>query len=502
MKNISMWARIALVLLSILMLTATFAGCQSKEEEPKKTAEQPAATEDLYDEAGYLKDGIPENLNFNREFTIFCGYEQFWGQGADPENTAGIDVVRQSIFSRNATVEERLNVELKWVLQKNFQSSDQNVFMQKIDADIQGAHEFDTIVSYNLLPYTLAQRGYCVNLANTKYIDLTAPWWPSVYIERLICNDQVYALVSNSDHQTLSNISGIFFNKTILEDHQIENPYDLVDNNEWTVGKLKELIKGTYQDLNNNGKADKEDQFGLATSTNARLTCWYFGMGVKLVTKNGDGELELTVNDERTGQAIDAVLDLFSTDDSFLVDTCNVDSNFGMFMDERVAFYLAVLYLPELVSDKNLDINYGAVPHPKLDSSQEQYYTHIPNNHPAWYVPTSAEDKDCSSAVVECMSSEGFRQVEPVYYETCIKLRFAPDERLADMYDLMRKSITFDFNYVFRFVFAKDVDSHIRNCIAKPNQYKWATVWEGIRVSVENDFQKILETYAERDTEQ
>ena len=501
MKKMSTLSRVAVLMLAFLMLLTAFAGCKNDEEDPVNTVSKDVQTEDLYDEYGKLKDSIPDGLNFNREFTIFCGQEQAWGQGTDPENTEGIDLVRESIFSRNEMVQERLNVEFKWVLQRNFQGSDQTVFMQKIDADIQGANDFDTIISYNLLPYTLAQRGYCVNLANTKYIDLTGPWWPSVYIERLICNDQVYALVCNSDHQTLSNLSGIFFNKKLLEDYQIENPYDLVDNNEWTVGKLKELIKGTYQDSNHNQKVDKEDQFGLSTSTNARLTCWYFGMGVKLVTKNGDGELELTVTDDRTDQVIDAILDLFSTDDSFIVDTCNVDSNFGMFMEERVAFYLAVLYLPELISSKNLDINYGAVPHPKLDASQDQYYTHIPNNHPAWYIPTSAQDVDCSSAVVECMSSEAYRQVEPVYYDTCIKLRFAPDERLADMYDLIRKSITFDFNYVFRFVFSKDVDSHIRNCLSNPTRYQWATTWESIHISVENDFQKILDTYAERDTQ-
>ncbi len=500
MKKYSVWTKIALLALSLLMLLTAFAGCTS-EEEGEATSGKPIVTENPYDEDGYLKDGIPDGLNFNREFTIFCGQEQAWGQGTDPDNTQGIDLVRESIFSRNEMVQERLGIEIKWVLQKNFQGSDQTVFMQKIDADIQGAHEFDSIVSYNLLPYTLAQRGYCVNLADTKYIDLTGPWWPSVFIERLICNDQVYALVANSDYQTLQNLSGVFFNKNLVEDYQIENPYTLVDNDEWNVAKLKELIKGTYQDRNNNSKADNADQFGLATSTQARLTCWYFGMGVKLVTKNGDGELELTASDEHTGQVIDTIIDLFATDDSFLVDTGNTNSDFKMFMEERAVFYQAVLYLTELVAEKNLEINYGAVPHPKLDSAQEQYYTHIPNNHPIWYIPTSAEDIDCSSALVECMASQAYRQVEPVYYDTCVKLRLAPDERLAEMYDLMRQSITFDFNFVFRFVVTKDIDTQIRNCIANPSRYKWATVWEEIRVSAENDFQKILDTYAERDTQ-
>ena len=76
-----------------------------------------------------------------------------------------------------------------------------------------------------------------------------------------------------------------------------------------------------------------------------------------------------------------------------------------------------------------------------------------------------------------------------------MKLRYAPDERLGDMYDLIRASITFDMNYVFRFYYSKDCDSYIRNCIAKPNQYKWSSSWGQIKDVVEGNFHDIVAIY-------
>ena len=475
----------------------TAVACQSKKpsgpvETTDSGAENTNVTDSLYDQNGYLKDSLPADLDFNREFLIYAASTQAEHFYAEENDTGNLS---QVIYKRNATVEERLGLFLTWKWQPCYEQADQKVFQETVQNDVMNEHLIDCVISYNLLPYTQASKGNCVNLATTKYIDLSAPWWPQVFLNHMLYRGQIFTLVNNSGRGTLCNMSAIFFNNTLINNYHIESPYDLVDNNEWTLEKLKELTRGTYLDLNHNNGVDTNDQFGICTSTDARLTCWYFGAGVKLIVRDEQDELQLKANDPRTGTAIDSIVNLFDSDDAWLVDG---GGQHTMFSQKRAIFYLDVVQLAEALAYENIDIDFGVAPVPKLDSDQEEYYTHLPNTHDAWYIPTGVSDEDCSAAFIECMASEAYRQVEPVYYSSYLKIRYAPDERLAKMYDLIRSSITFDFNYLFRFVFSKDCDTWIRYCIRTPLSYSWASSWESIGETIEQDLQKIKDTYALR----
>ena len=110
-------------------------------------------------------------------------------------------------------------------------------------------------------------------------------------------------------------------------------------------------------------------------------------------------------------------------------------------------------------------------------------------------ISSGVKDQDCSSAFVECMASEAYRQINEAYFENNLKLRLAPDERLAPMYDLIRESISFDFLYVYKNILTENCDTWIQNCIRQPEKYKWATQWASIGSSVTNDFNNIVAMY-------
>lgn len=83
-----------------------------------------------------------------------------------------------------------------------------------------------------------------------------------------------------------------------------------------------------------------------------------------------------------------------------------------------------------------------------------------------------------------------------MFFETNLKIRYAPDERLAAMYDLLRDSITFDFLYIYKEVTGTNIDSEIVSCISKPTTYNWATKWAEIKGTVNSQFGEILAIYA------
>lgn len=489
MKLRSNILRTLVFLLCFAMILPAFAACakDGKEMATKEGEETGATVED----DGFVKDNIPEGLNFNDEFLILSAKNQkthFYAEETD-ETTVG-----QAIFARNRTVEERLGIELKWNHQPCFATEEKNTFAKMIETDIQAGNEIDCVVSYNLVPYMLAINGYCENLAKTPYIDLEMPWWPKEYLGTMLYKEQIFALVDNAGVGTLSNLSCIFFNNDLLESRGLESPYDLVANNEWTIPKLKELIAETYEDLDNTQSKTDADMYGLCTSTYARVTCWYYGAGIRFSDLDDNGELVLNTDVEEISNKLNAIIDLFNTEDSLLYEK----EQYVMFREQRAYFYLCVLDLCTNLVNKNVEVNYGVAPNPKFNSEQDRYYTHMPNTHDTWFIPTGVDSLECSSAFIECMASEAYRQVNPVYFETNLKVRYAPDERLAEMYDLIRESITFDFVYIYQAVMGGDCNDQIRNCIKNPTGKNWATRWAEIKGKVETNFQSVLDTYDQR----
>lgn len=502
MKHTSMLIRAALLLLSLCMMVGVFAACTTEGGQSNATGnnagnngtQAPGTTEDLnLDADGYWKDFVPDGLNYGDSCLILAASNQKTHFYAEESETGN---VQQAIFNRNATVEERLGIEFEWNMQPCYATADKNAFAQMVETDIQTGNEIDVVVCYNLVPYTLANKGMLLNLAKTEYIDLTQPWWPGVFLDTMLYKDQIFALVDNASVGTLSNLSAIYFNNELIEDKNLPSPYDLVAANEWTLEKLAEITKDTYEDRNNNGKKDAEDFFGVATSTYARVTCWYYGAGVRFSELNAEGELVLTAgNVEDISNRVAKIAALFETNDGLINDS----KQYIMFNDERVIFYLSNLGLSTNMINSNVDIDYGVAPNPKYNSEQEKYYTHCPNTHDAWCIPFGVKLPDCSSAVIELMASEAYRQVNHVYYETNLKVRYAPDDRLAQMYDLIRESMTFDFVYIYNTVMGADCDNQIRACIKSPQTSQWSTVWAQYGNKISTGFQQILDTYALRE---
>ena len=482
------FVRVISAFLLLALLSALLIACadDSKASE-NETSEQTAASE-APEEGGIPEDALPEELNFNRTFKILGNENrklQYYNDGSTESNTIGM-----VIYERNMTVEERLGVELSWTFLAG-EGNDIPNFINRIRATSEAGDAFDGVVAYNLVPQIVASEGLAANLYHTEYIDLSAPWWPGVYTREMIVNDQLYCLVESGSYGLLNHMMAMYFNNEMLESRHLQSPYELLTNNEWTVGKLKEMIKETYEDKDNDSKVSDGDIFGYCTGTKSKMDCWFFGLGNQFA-KVQDDEVISLLDGDHIGKFVDTMVDFFEGDDAYHYDS----TQFKMFKEKRAYFYCSSVMLSEqLAAVPDTTYDYGVVPMPKMDSSQERYYTHVANCHDTWCVPYNVKDMDCTSAVIECMASEALRQIDPYYFETYVKIRTAPDERLAGMYDLIRDSVTFDFTYLFSRVYSSMPGNLVKNCYLNPEKNQWSTVYAGKKLELDASFAEIVKTF-------
>ncbi|MBQ8432017.1 MAG: hypothetical protein IJX28_03940 [Clostridia bacterium] len=491
----TVWVRLICALLMLCMMTSVIVGCQTQGEDPQNTKDPSqtngtgdGATDARTDEDGYLLDNIPDDLKLNREIKIL--FSQHMKNDIAPEETSD-NVVENAIYRRWVTVEERLGAELTWVPKDGQWNNARTEFFKLVETTSTTGDAFDAIIAYNLFPGALTQQGLLQNLGDTDYIDLTAPWWPDAFLDEVMINDVVYGLVENSAKTTMNHLHGTFFNNDLIEAHNMRDPYEMVAANEWTFDNMMAMIKDSWQDLNSNGIKDDSDFFGVVTGTEAKIETWFFAMGYRYSQRNTDGVPELLMgNSSKMTEWIDRFNVATDTNDFLLYDT---KGHTKAFFEERAILYTTSLVMVNTMISQGLEMNYGVVPVPKGSEDQEKYISNVANHHAAWMVPIEAEDLQESSALIECMASESYRQIAPVYFDACVKLRYAPDERLADMYDLIRDTITFDFCQIYSFVFTVDPRKMITNCTKGTTQ--WASQWASSGAATETAFQQILTLY-------
>jgi hypothetical protein len=60
-------------------------------------------------------------------------------------------------------------------------------------------------------------------------------------------------------------------------------------------------------------------------------------------------------------------------------------------------------------------------------------------------IPATAHNSEKIGAVMEALASESFRSVVPAFYEVALQTQYARDEESAEMMDIIREGISFDF---------------------------------------------------------
>ncbi len=396
-----------------------------------------ATSDDPY--VKYEKDDLPEDLNYNEyDFTILCDREQYGKSFAD---TYTGDVINSALFERMATVESRLNVKLD-VVREAGAYSNMGTFAQKLSL---AGSDFDLVLSYNLTPATMASQGLIRDIKSTQYINFDKPWWSKELLQNVTINDKVYFTADNSSWNNIRNMLGLFVDKELFlanhSDMTIDDLYDLVENDQWTMAKMFELVKDTRDDDGLTGDTDG-DIYGLSLGHPNWIEAFYYGAGFKTLSANEAGEWSFEIGSQSSINFVDWFVSEYHGNESVKT---NDPTQYDLFKNSRSMFYVSALSMVE----QKLTQEFTVLPIPMYDIEQGGYKTHFSNTYDMYSIPTAATDPNRSAAVLECLASEAYRRIGPAYFDVYLKKQNASDARLPKMYDIIREGIVFDMGYIF-----------------------------------------------------
>ncbi len=451
---------IALILVAIILLGSFVACADTKEPAPETTVAPDASTnatagtnasattveettESPYDENGYLKSSLPDELDFGgAEVTVL-----WWNDVEQPEfyveNTNG-EMINDAIFQRNANVEAKMGVKLNWIdIKGQYNSDGQNYANHVGNMYASGDSTYDLMSAHSRTMALTAMSGYCAELTKLDYLDFDMPWWPKVLLDTATINEKLYFVTGDVSTNSIHQMYAIFYNKDEIKKHSgLVEPSQHVDDNNWTMETLFEMTSGLYNDVNSNQKADKDDYFGF-TSLNWHFDAIYYGCGMTMLEKDSDPAKLLKIADDWTSEkAITLSEDVgawIKKGDAYL------DSNnyANIFVNGRAVLVMARHHdIASKIDD--VGFKYGIVPMPKYNKDQERHITCVGNPVSLYSIYALSKDANRAAAVLECWASEAYRTTTPAVFENAFKLRYSETSTESRMYDIIREGVTFD----------------------------------------------------------
>lgn len=203
---------------------------------------------------------------------------------------------------------------------------------------------------------------------------------------------------------------------------------------------MLEICRDKYVDVNNDGKQNLFDEFGLVTSRNFMLI-YPYQVGELSVLVNDDG-YELNMFSERIVNIVEDVQALYDNADVWM---CTQSGNlqYNAFIEGRSLFET---YSSDPVLLRNIDrFDFGYLPYPKYDDEQEDYYSFTYGGMMA--IPNIDTDYTRTGHVVEALSAASAKYIEEAFIEKSIEGKVLRDDESVEIYRMMRDNSVYEFSF-------------------------------------------------------
>ena len=361
-------------------------------------------------------------------------------------------------------------------LQKSYQSGDVNY-----DSCMVGTYDI----------CNAARNGYLTDLKTIEYINLNNSWWDQVANKDLCIQDKMY--YTTGDISIVDNVFThcVFFNKDMIKAYNLENPYDIVKNDQWTLDKMIELIKAG-SDTSSEGTSDN-NVYGLMT--------WNDSMGQILASADEriatvkDGEITFTMYNERTQTLYDkytsvALNSAYSVNYQLISKQNEWDkTRAALFDTNRALFYMNLLSTTTHHRDSETD--FGILPYPKLDADQENYGHLVSSFHTEFFCIPYFHNEDVSvGSITEYMAYMGQQTTKPGYYEDTLIGKHIRDEESSEMLDIIFASRVFDVGIYYKIAnIPSQLTNIFKNTTSFSNIYNQTSVQAPMQIeSINNAF--------------
>ena len=361
--------RLLSLMLSLILLLAVFASCDSGKEKSTETEAASSETTSemvLETEARDVPDIPVKDYDDQLYMMVFGGdnaVKFLWVEESDAS------LLSQAVYERQMDLMNHLGVELVYIPTQGWLGYNEP-FKQSVKNKDGAVDVF--LPSGYLAIAEMIEEGYMYNLDNVDAFDFEADYWDMNFMDSIALDGHHY--LGYSDFNVMKTYV-VTFNKEMLAKYQDsldESLYDSVYNYRWTIDKMLALAKLVYIDATGDGKTE-DDSFGISAKQWQPFVAFLMASDIRLVDMNEKGMYEVSVMSElnapKTLALVDKLKGLAESDCAWL--QWQDDPNVSVIPLHTNRVLMNLSFTSELDQLLNYDVTFGILPYPMFDEAQK-----------------------------------------------------------------------------------------------------------------------------------
>ena len=493
--------RFLVLLLCFCMLFPILIACGKDTPTTNPSSDDKYAYDDQTRETA--ADSIPDDYDLECQ-TITIAYDTRMDQLEVEGIKDATDIVYSKIHERNQSVAERLNVKLAF---DNF-GTDKKTAMDRIQKDIQTMASTWEILFAMCHDVILPYSNYFHNFNDSEFIDIGERWWyEEAIMETSVDNYNSRFLHGDIGIYAFGLAGATFYNKALYDQYiSPGNPdelYQKVLDGTWTWEEFTRLVKKCYIDKGGDGS---NNIYGFVPCNGAEIMWLRESVGIRGYERDAVGMPQFDLLNDKCVDFANELYKLYfeneGTSKCWPGGATTEDENQEAFCNGKYLFQVRQLNRLLSAGMREMKDDFGVLPCPKWDESQEEYYTLLHNSSTTVCCPISADIDRVNnelSAVIEALASESYRSVYTAYYESALKSAYNRDDLSAQMIDIitgqhttvkseMRKNFIHEFNSTLG-----NTELHYEMIKKKSNSY--ASMHDSFISAAEGKLRDLIKTY-------
>ena len=431
--------------LAALMLCPLFAACGDKTKPDTTSGSDVSDTADTSELEETL--GVPLTADYGGEdFNILTAGNVAYNDFAFEEDSAV--PLASAQYKRKTKVQEDYKIKINEEAKKAYSSGGGPGFMAINQSVNSGDCTYDLALIAGYDVSVLAYSGLLYDLNSVPGIDLSKSWWDQKANESLSVRDVMFFTTGEITCSDNNAAFVILFNKELRKAYDLDDPYSLVYDGEWTLDTFGALCKTVTEDLDQNGIMDANDRFGVLVWDDSVVGI-VNAAGQRCCTIAEDGTIGLTLYNETTLAALDKSFSIiYDTQYALTYQREKVDP-LEMWQADKGLFWMNTMTrIPQL---RGMESDFGILPYPKLNAEQKDYYTTVaPYNSQFICMPLIQNDVERAGTITEALAYYGKKIVTPAYYDVNLIGQSTRDEESEDMLKIIFDNLVFDIGYYYQ----------------------------------------------------
>ncbi len=406
----------------------------SEEIEESKYIEtyDPSATAQTYvkgeDEITETYDGY--DFTFLNSAAIYYMYIYL-----DPDMTG--DVLDNTCWKRNSAAEKKFDITISEETQPYSDLASYAKTLILADEDV---YDVMYIPAAQLTP--LISESLFYDLLEIEQLNMHNIWWDQPLITRNIIEDRLFYATSDMHLMAFEGIWAMYFNEDMMIELGLDLPFELALNGNWTYDELKKYSTAA---ANLNGDASYVfDVNGNATYGVSNMGTWAYmayGMGTEYTAKDDNGRYQFTAHeDKKFTDTWEKLIGFFGPDNGLSINATSTDLDpdgyYGVFMANRSLFLHAELKGATML--REWEGNFGLLPQPKYDASQETYNSNIFSSCLSFCIPNTNVELERTGTIVDYLTYQSYVELMPRYYDIHVSLKALGKGDSVKVLDLIR----------------------------------------------------------------